>query len=174
MFRRSMNSSSHSHHHISSSLPSPLALPSWSLLPNSSISNGVATASSGFVRSNFFPGRGSTSRPSVDSLKSVSTTQANPTRVTSASPSPHRHDTFTAHRTQMVAKEWTTPTTYQNRPRQQLSQLNKVGKNRSGVSSASNSSIHVISGSPFGVRIPSWIQEEMSGRHQTSIAPRYR
>ena len=168
-FRRSMHSTSHSLR-MSSSMPPPrqLALPSLSLLSNSSNRNGIASPlNSGLVKTNFLTGSINSIRPSTDSLKAISTQHASPIRTTSPTT---RHETITSHRTQMLAKQWTSPTTAQQQTRQLLPQLNEVR-----ISSTTNTNSSARGGSPFGVRVPRWIQEEISGRcHQSHMVPRYR
>lgn len=159
LFRRSMDSTSHSRRRLSSSLPPPrpLALPSWPLLPNSFICNRVAATSPGLAKTNFLTGSISTGRPSTDS-------QANPIHTTSPPP---RHETVTSHRI-----EWTSPITDQQLTRQLLPQLREVSTNNRGdvgASTNTTSSTSASGGSPFGVRVPRWIQEEMSGRYQANI-----
>lgn len=174
MFRRSMGSTPQ-FHRISSSLPPPrpLVLPSSSLLSTSPIKNRVASTSSGLVKTNCFTGSISIGRPSIDSLKAISTKQATPIRTTSPPP---RRETLPLRRTQTIAREGTSPITDQQQTWQLLPQLNEVSTKRwgAGASASTNATSSASGGSPFGVRVPRWIQEEMSGRDQANMAPRYR
>lgn len=94
------------------------------------------------VRANFFPSRGSTCTTSPPPL----------------------HESLTSHRTQMIAKEWTPPITDEQQTRQLSTQLREVSTNRRGAGASTSATSSASGGSPFGVRVPRWIQEEMSGR----------